>query len=120
MEPTAKFSVQCWGCNQSVEMPYSSVEDMQNKLDVLKAQGWRRRTFGNNINASPWFCCEDCATNSYNAKQAEEWWAQKEFEEYCNRQLIHPRYYGLLGIAAFAAILVVAALLQECINAGAQ
>lgn len=115
---SATFTIQCWGCNKSVSRPYDSFEDEQQKIQELKNQGWQRRTFGNNINASPWFCSEDCAHNSYNAKQAEQWWADQEFVAYCNDKAIHPRYYGLLGIAAFAGILVAAAFLQECINAG--
>lgn len=117
MEPTAKFITQCWGCYQSVEMPYDSFEDMQNKTEVLKAQGWRRRTFGNNINASPWFCCEDCAMNSYNAKRAEEWWAQHEFEEYCKKAIIPPQLYPIM---IFAGILILGALLSVWCNAGTQ
>jgi hypothetical protein len=113
MEPTAKFSIQCWGCNQSVEMPYSSFEDMQNKTEVLKAQGWRRRMFGGNVNASPWFCSEDCATNSYNAKRAEEWWAKEKFRQEEENRIIPMRLWPILG---FAGILIIASLLMPWCN----
>jgi hypothetical protein len=116
----AWFTVQCWGCNKIETRGYHNQEEADYQTNLLKLQGWRRRVFGGNINASPWFCGEDCATNSYNAKQAEEWWRQKEFEEYCNRRIIHPRYYGLLGITAFAIILMLAAFLSECVHAGTQ
>ena len=78
-EPTAYFTIQCWGCNKAVTRPYSGHDDVQHKIELLKMGGWRRREFG--PNASPWFCSDDCATNSYNARQAEEWWAAKEWRK---------------------------------------
>lgn len=114
-EPTAYFTIQCWGCNKAVTRPYSGHDDIQHKVEMLKVAGWRRREFG--PNASPWFCSEDCATNSYNAKQAEEWWAQKEFKEYCQKAAIPPIFWGPL---LFATVLIAAALLGECFNAGIQ
>ena len=109
-EVKAKFSIQCWGCNQSVEMPYSSFEDYQNKVEVLKAQGWRRRMFGNNINATPWFCSEDCAMNSYNAKQAEEWWAKENFRQENDKRIIPIQFWPIL---IFAGVLILGALITS-------
>lgn len=80
---SAYFTIQCWGCNKCITRPYTNHEDLEKQTELLKVAGWRRREFG--PNASPWFCSEDCAYNSYNAKRAEEWWAQKEFHEYCQK-----------------------------------
>lgn len=113
-EPTAWFTIQCWGCNKAVSRPYSSYEDSQQKTEALKTEGWRRRTFGGNPNASPWFCSEDCAMNSYNAKQAEQWWADKEFQEYSQKSAHNA------GIALFVLMLAVIILFGVCSYAGVQ
>jgi hypothetical protein len=84
-EPTAKFTVQCWGCDKSVTLPYESFEDHQHKIEVLKVQGWRRVLFG--PGAEPWFCSEDCALYSYNARKAKEWWGNHFVNQYRNRRL---------------------------------
>jgi hypothetical protein len=114
-EPTAWFTLQCWGCNKAVTRPYSDHDDVQHKIELLKLGGWRRREFG--PNASPWFCSEDCAINSYNAKQAEEWWAKHNWEEYCRNAIIPPALWAPL---AFAGILILVALLGVWCNAGTQ
>lgn len=114
-EPTAHFILQCWGCNKAVSSPYSSFDDMQNRTEALKLDGWRRREFG--PNASPWFCSDDCAANSYNSKRAEEWWDKHEWEEYCRNTPIPPMFWAPLG---FAGILILAALLGVWCNAGTQ
>lgn len=112
---SSTFTVTCWGCNYSETHPYGGPgEDYDSRIAEMKARGWQRREFG--PGADPWFCSHNCAYQSYNAQQCEQWWADKEFQEYCNRKLIHPRYYGLLGIAAFAAILVLAALITPWIQ----
>lgn len=80
-KPTAWFMMQCWGCNKCETHPYTDHEDAQRTTEECKKRGWRRRTFGNCEAASPWFCSEDCAYNSYNAKRAEEYWANKKFQE---------------------------------------
>ena len=115
--PTAWFTIQCWGCNKSEIRPYSDYEDSQEKIEELKAEGWRRRIFGGNPNASPWFCSEDCAMNSYNAKQCEEWWAKHQFEEEEANRIIPMRFWPIL---IFAGVLVFSAFLGECIRAGIQ
>jgi hypothetical protein len=70
-----KQQLQCWGCNRAATLESCNQEDYDAQLKNLVRQGWRRRIFG--TNASPWFCSEDCACNSYNAKRAEEWWSHK-------------------------------------------
>lgn len=81
--PTAHFTIQCWGCNKAVTHPYSNHDDIQRQIELLKVAGWKRREFG--PGASPWFCGDDCANNSYNAKRAEEWWATKKYQENAER-----------------------------------
>ena len=109
------FTTHCWGCHCSETHPWNGFGPEHDAIiEDMKARGWQRRTFG--PGADPWFCSFNCAYKSYNAQKAEQWWADKEFHEYCNEQLIHPRYYGLVGIAAFAAILVIAALLTPLLS----
>lgn len=116
---SSTFTIQCWGCNCSETHPWSGPGSEHDAIiEDMKSRGWQRREFG--PGADPWFCSHNCAYKSYNAQQAEQWWADKEFVEYCNKQLIHPRYYGLLSIAAFAGILIFAALLGDCLHAGIQ
>jgi hypothetical protein len=109
------FTVQCWGCYRSETHPYSGYEDSEAKIEEMKSRGWRRHKFG--PGADPWFCCENCALNSYNSLQAKEWWDRKAYEEEQETAFIPDRMKGLLGIAAFAGILVLAALFSECIHA---
>jgi len=97
---TAHFWVQCWGCNKSVCRPYDDPADVDLQLLDLMKQGWRRREFG--PHASPWFCGEACATRSYNAKQAEEWWARKQTPE--------TDHIGNITGGIFILILVIIAL----------
>src|SRR5512135_420330 len=80
----SSFSIQCWGCNCSETHPWTGPgPEYDAIMEDMKSRGWQRREFG--PNAAPWFCGKDCAYNSYNAKRAEEWWAQKEFQEYCQK-----------------------------------
>src|SRR5579863_3234581 len=95
-KPTAWFMMQCWGCNKMEPHPYTDHEDMERTTKECESRGWRRRTFGNCPAASPWFCSEDCATNSYNAIRAEEWWAEKEWR----RKEPNVRLAMLLGFGA--------------------
>ena len=117
-QPTATFTVQCWGCYRSETHPYTCMEDHDQKTEEMKTRGWRRHKFG--PGADPWFCSEECALYSFNAVRAKEWWDRKAYEEEQEHALIPDRIKGLLAIAAFAAILVLSALLTECIHAGAQ
>ena len=113
---SANFSITCWGCNKSVSNSFLDDQDFDNKILALKTEGWFRRNFGEN--ASPWFCGDDCAYNSYHAKRAEEWWDQhnkdQEFKEICEKSIIHPKYYGLLGIMFIAAAILFVSLIGSC------
>lgn len=104
----ATFSITCWGCNKSIYRPYIDKKDFDIQINELKNEGWLRREFG--PNASSWFCGEDCAYNSYHAKQAEDWWNEYneeiEYDKYCEKAIIHPRYYGLLSIVFAAACIL--------------
>jgi len=81
----------------------------------METRGWRRRAFGPpSWDKGPWFCSYDCAHESYNAKMAEEYWQQKEFEKYCKSTVLPPILWGPL---LFAAILIATALLGDCIHA---
>ncbi|SRR5579885_572831 len=111
-QPTATFTVQCWGCYRSETHPYSGMEDQEQKTEEMKTRGWRRHKFG--PGADPWFCSEECALHSYNAVRAKEWWDRQNIDWEWERTK------GLLAIMAFAGILVLAALLSECIHAGIQ
>jgi len=104
-------TVICWGCNQSETHPMKHGEEYELQLQELAERGWVRRSFG----PSSWdkgqlFCSQECAYESYRAKQAEEWWTQNdererqvEFQKYC-RFASASRYYLvgwviLLGIS---------------------
>ena len=116
-------TVECWGCRKSETHPIVHGEEYEKQQQEMADRGWRRRAFGvSEWDKGPWFCSEDCAHHSYNARQAESYWkqqeelkAQKEFEKYCKDN--DTAEYGLLGIMAFAAILIGAAVFTECIHA---
>lgn len=114
-QPTATFTVQCWGCYRSETHPYSGMEDQDQKTEEMKTRGWRRHKFG--PGADPWFCSEECALHSFNAVRAKEWWDRKAYEEEQEHALVPDRMKGLLAIFLFAFILTVSALLSECIHA---
>jgi len=114
-------TVTCWGCNKSETHPMVRGEESEAQLQEWASRGWRRRAFWSpNWDKGPWFCSEECATNSYNAKEAAKYWeehAQKEFEAYCksaeaNRMLLK---FGVLFL-----VFVLAILTGECIHAGIQ
>lgn len=114
---SATFWIKCWGCNKTVSSgEYDDSDQYELKLNQFKKEGWLRREFG--PNASPWFCGEECAYHSMNAKTAEEWWSkykqEKKYEEYCDNAIIHPRYYGILGILFVAIIMFLLATLGSC------
>jgi hypothetical protein len=82
------------------------------------SRGWRRKAFwAPSWDKGPWFCSEECATNSHNAKQAQAYWeaeGQKEFETYC-KCAAHGRGVRLFTTLVFALFATV--LLGECIYA---
>lgn len=85
-------TVQCWGCRKSETHPIVHGEEFEKQREDMAFRGWRRRQFWPepHWDKGPWFCSKECATDSYNAKQAEEYWAEEdqkkrdeEFRQYC-------------------------------------
>ncbi len=100
-------TVECWGCRKSETHPILHGEEYDKLMADMAARGWRRRAFWSpNWDKGPWFCSEDCAQNSHNAKAAQQYWeerGQKEFEEYC-RKTSAKRAFLTLGIMIAAFI----------------
>ena len=108
--------VTCWGCRKSETHPILHGEEYEALMADMAARGWRRRAFWPaNWDKGPWFCSEDCATNSYNAKEAEEYWRQKEFEEYCQKTEVPVFFWLAAGLLAF---MMSGLLIERCFNAG--
>lgn len=95
-EYKAWFTIQCWGCGKCVTRGYHDHEESQAQTELLKKDGWMRRRFG--PGADPWFCSEDCAFNSYNARTAWEWWGNHFINERRNRRL----FWAVLFVLPFA------------------
>ena len=114
-------TVQCWGCNKSETHPIVHGDEYDKQMADLAARGWRRRAFWSpNWDKGPWFCSEECATESHNAKQAQAYWeeqGQKEFEKYCRETKIS-RELWMFGFFFF--VLFSAFALGECICARLQ
>jgi len=69
---------QCWGCRKSEAYPILHDKEWETLLADMVAKGWRRRAFWPpNWDEGPWFCSENCATNSVNAKEAEKYWKKR-------------------------------------------
>lgn len=113
----SSFTVQCWGCGYSETHPWNGPgKEYDASMEDLKARGWRRRAFWpDNWDKGPWFCSEDCAYNSYNAKRAEEYWNEKTFQEYCQKTAIP---FVFLGPLLFAVIAIATMALGDCLHAG--
>lgn len=110
------FTVQCWGCKKSETHSPIVGPEADAAIADMEARGWRRRAFWpDSWDKGPWFCGEDCATNSYNAKQAEEYWRQKEFEEYCQKTKVPVFFWLAVGLVGFMAS---SFLIERCFNAG--
>lgn len=98
-------TVECWGCRKSETHPILHGEEYEALMEDMAARGWRRKAFWPvNWDKGPWFCSEDCATNSYNAKQAEEYWQQKEFEEYCKKTKIPITFIIVMAVFVITQI----------------
>ncbi len=65
-------SISCWGCYKSECHVCQNAEEHDQKIAEMESNGWRKRMFG--PTASPWFCSEECATNSPNAIRAAKLW----------------------------------------------
>jgi len=119
---SATFTIECWGCRRSVSRPYTDYDDSQQKLEELKAEGWCRRAFGpkgapQNWDEGPWFCSKECAYSSYNAVQAEEYWRDEDFKDYCQEANIPPALWGALF---FIGLIMFCTMLGDCFHAGIQ
>lgn len=97
----------CWGCRKSETHPIVHGEEFKKQREEMASRGWRRRQFwpSPHWDKGPWFCSEDCATESYNAKQAEEYWAKEdqkrrdeEFQKYCQET---PLPYWVRNLTVF-------------------
>lgn len=115
-------TVQCWGCNKSETHPMLHGEEMEMQRQEMAEQGWRRKAFWPSNHPvmgwdkGPWFCSDECADNSYNAKQAEEYWHHEEFVDYCRKNEPSTfKIFFLIGI-----VVVFGCFLGECFNAGIQ
>lgn len=65
----------CWGCDKR------EVSHLHNHAEKLLEEGWMRRRFWKSEESSdegPWFCSQDCAYNSYRAKEAERLWEERK------------------------------------------
>jgi len=111
-----RYITECWGCRKMESHGYNTEAEYQAQHDDMAARGWRRKSFGPpSWDKGPWFCSEDCTTNSYNAKQAKEYWRQKEFEEYCKKTKVPVFFWLAVGFMVF---LVGSILIERCFNAG--
>lgn len=109
----SSFTIQCWGCNFSETHPWNGPgPEYDAVINDMKSRGWQRREFG--PGANPWFCSHDCAYKSYNAQQAEQYWADKEFQKYCQKSAHNA------GIALFVILLLAITLFGVCSYVGVQ
>ncbi len=110
------FTVRCWGCNCEEKHPWNGPGPEHDAMvEELKAKGWTRRKFYESTwDDGPWFCSDDCAHNSYNAVQAEQYWRDEEFKEYCQQAKI-PFYMWLPLL--LAGLLAFGTMLGECLHA---
>lgn len=110
--------LECWGCKKSEDHPMKRGAEHDAQLKEWASRGWRRKAFWSpNWDKGPWFCSEDCANNSHNAQQAQEYWeqhAQKEFEKYCKSTETNR---SILRFSVFIFTLFSICLLGECIYA---
>lgn len=109
----SSFTIQCWGCNYSETYRWNGPGPEHDAIiDEMKSRGWQRREFG--PGADPWFCSHNCAYKSHNARQAEQWWADKEFQEYSQKSAHNA------GIALFVMMLAAITLFGVCSYVGVQ
>jgi hypothetical protein len=112
--------ITCWGCHKSETHPMLHGDEEKKQRQEWASRGWRRKAFWPSDHPTigwdkgPWFCSEDCANNSYNARQAEEEWRQKEFEDYCRNTNVPVFFWLALGLAFY---LISGFTLRWCVNA---
>ncbi len=105
------FTVVCWGCNKMETHPWHGPGPANDAIEKdMEERGWRRRAFWqSDWDKGPWFCSHECAHDSANAKYAEEYWQQKEFERYCREAQLPKVYFAIFGIV----IAIVASLMYR-------
>lgn len=70
----SRFTIQCEGCRKTETHPWHGPgKEWLDKIEEMKSRGWLKRSFG--------FCSDFCAYESFYAKEAQEYWDQKAFEE---------------------------------------
>lgn len=113
------FTVRCWGCDNSETHSWNGPgPEHDTMVEEMKSRGWMRRSiYKSDWDQGPWFCSDECAYYSYNAVQAEQYWRDEEFKEYCQQTKI-PLYMWLPLI--FAGLLAFGSILGECFHAGLQ
>lgn len=113
------FTVRCWGCDNSETHSWNGPGPEHDAMvEEMKSRGWMRKAlYKSDWDQGPWFCSDECAYYSYNAVQAEQYWRDEEFKEYCQQTKI-PFYMWLPLI--FAGLLAFGSILGECFHAGLQ
>lgn len=114
-------TVTCWGCRKSETHPLVHGEEFDKQRQDMEDRGWRRRAFGPpSWDKGPWFCSGECAHESYNAVQAEEYWKnkdeedrQREFQKYCRETKV-PNYYVIVYAILLGAALSTFLLGKTC------
>lgn len=76
-DTTVTAFYECEGCNDQVivKVDQKSGFDSDDARTAVQDLGWRRRFFIKEV--EPWFCCEECAYNSPNAKHWAKIWKVK-------------------------------------------
>jgi hypothetical protein len=100
------ITITCWGCHKSETHPMLHGEEGEKQMEELADRGWMRRSFGpSSWDKGPWFCSQECAHESYNAKQAEAYWEnkdeedrQREFARYCRETQLPKIYFAIFGV----------------------
>jgi hypothetical protein len=85
------FIITCEGCRKSITYESQSPYDIAWEDERVVNDGWLRRVFSAKHGVWGWFCCEDCACNSYNTKKwAKYWgWRNKPWYEKLIAWLLH-------------------------------
>lgn len=117
----------CEGCHKSERHPMLHGEENQSQKEEWASRGWRRKAFWPSNHPTlgwdkgPWFCSDECATESISAKQAEAYWKNYNIENdlgqlhsCCSRPHIRPLVY----VPLLLAVLFIFCLIGDCIRAG--
>lgn len=106
---------QCWCCQKMETHPILHGEEYVKQQEDMASRGWRRRSFGPpSWDKGPWFCSEECATESYNAKQAEDYFSEgeeaqnkrdEEFHKYCRETKITPFMWIIIAMIVLTQLI---------------